>query len=138
MSEDMQKQRFFDAFNMGLFNEDSPVSDRVRISALEMFKLGQYSDLLGINTLQIQAAQRENELFERGVIPKIADYDDHDIHIEEHLRYVLQMDFQLMKMKKPDYAAALEKHLSDHKEVQKKQEQQELLANMPGINPGIM
>ena len=24
------------------------------------------------------------------------------------------------------------------KEIQKKQEQQELLANMPGINPGIM
>lgn len=138
MSEEMQKQRFFDAFNMGLFNEDSPVSDRVRISALEMFKLGQYSDLLGINTLQIQAAQRENELFERGVIPKIADYDDHDIHIEEHLRYVLQMDFQLMKMKKPDYASALEKHLNDHKEIQKKQEQQELLANLPGVNPGIM
>ncbi len=133
MSEDAQKQRFFDAYNMGLFTDkNGAIPLRVKQKALEYMKCGNYSDIMSIDQLQIQAAQRENVFFENGVIPKVSDFDEHEIHIEEHLRYVLQMDFQLLKNKKPEYAEALENHLRQHKEVIAKQEQQMMMQMASG------
>ncbi len=135
MSEDMQKQRFFDAYNMGLFTDkDGRIPERVKQKALEYMKCGNYTEIMSINQLQIQAAQRENVFFENGVIPEVSDFDEHEIHIEEHLRYVLQMDFQILKKKKPEYAQALENHLRQHKEIVAQEEQQMMMmAQMQGI-----
>lgn len=131
MSEEMQKQRFFDAYNMGLFTDnDGRIPERVKLMALEFMKIGNYSDIMNLNSLQIQAAQRENVFFESGVIPKISDYDEHEIHIEEHLRYILQMDFQILKHKKPEYAEALENHLKEHKQMVEQEEIQEMAKQM--------
>lgn len=131
MSEEIQKQRFFDAYNMGLFTDnDGRIPERVKLMALEFMKIGNYTDIMNLNSLQIQAAQRENVFFESGVIPKISDYDEHEIHIEEHLRYILQMDFQILKHKKPEYAAALENHLKEHKQMVEQEEIQEMAKQM--------
>ena len=133
MSEEMQKQRFFEAFNLGLFTDaDGRIPERVKQKALEYMKIGNYTDMMNLNTLQIQYAQRENAFFENGVIPEISDFDEHEIHIEEHLRYILQMDFQMLKMKKPDYAKALEEHLSQHKQIVEQEKQQKMMSMMQG------
>ena len=133
VSEDMQKQRFFEAFNMGLFTDaDGRIPERVKQKALEYMKIGNYSEMMNINLLQTQYAQRENVFFEGGVIPEISYYDEHEIHIEEHLRYILQMDFQMLKMKKPDYAKALEEHLRQHKQIVEQEEQQKMMSMMKG------
>jgi hypothetical protein len=131
MSEEMQKQRFFEAFNLGLFTDaDGRIPERVKQKAIEYMKIGNYTDMMNLNTLQIQYAQRENVFFENGVIPEISDFDEHEIHIEEHLRYILQMDFQMLKMKKPDYAKALEEHLSQHKQIVEQEKQQKMMSMM--------
>ena len=134
MSEDMQKQRFFDAYQMGLFTDkDGRIPERVKLRALEFMKIGSYSDIMNINSLHIQAAQRENVFFESGVIPTVSEIDDHEIHIEEHSRYILQMDFQILKMRKPEYAAALENHLKEHKQIVNEEEQKKALMQMQGM-----
>lgn len=131
MSEDMQKQRFFDAYNMGLFTDDGGrIPERVKLAALEFMKAGSYGDIMSLNTLQMQAAQRENAFFENGVMPKVSEFDEHAVHIEEHMRYILQMKFQVLKMKKPDYAAALENHVKEHKQIQETEEQKQAAALM--------
>ena len=128
MSEDAQKQRFFEAYNMGLFTDaNGTIPTRVKQKAKEYMKCGNYSDIMTMDELHIQAAQRENVFFENGVIPEVSDFDEHEIHIEEHLRYVLQMDFQILKNKKPEYAKALEDHLNHHKEVITMKAQQQLM-----------
>ena len=137
MSEDVQRQNFFDAFNMGMFTDKNGViPPRVKHKALEYMKCGNYTELMSIDQLQIQAAQRENVFFENGVIPEISDFDDHEVHIEEHLRYVLQIDFQLLKKKKPEFASALEAHLSMHKQIVAQQEQQAMMAQMGVMGGG--
>ena len=131
MSEEIQKQRFFDAYNMGLFTDnEGRIPERVKLMALEFMKIGNYTDIMNINSLQIQAAQRENVFFENGVLPKVSDYDQHEIHIEEHLRYILQMDFQILKHKKPEYAAAFENHLKEHKQIMEIEKQKEMAMQM--------
>lgn len=137
MSEDAQKQRFFEAYQMGLFTDKSGViPTRVKQKAKEYMKVGNYSDIMTIDELQIQAAQRENTFFEDGVIPEVSDFDEHDIHIEEHMRYVLQMEFQILKNKKPEYAKALEDHIRIHKDVVAQQEQAMMMAQMGGVMGG--
>ena len=124
MSEDKQRENFFNAFNMGLFTDKNGViPPRVKHKALEYMKCGNYTDILSIDQLQIQSAQRENVFFENGVIPEVSEFDEHEIHIEEHLRYILQMDFQVLKNRKPEYAEALENHLRQHKQVVAMEEQ---------------
>lgn len=138
MSEEMQKQRFLDAYNLGLFTDnDGKIPERVKLIALNYMKIGNYTDIMNINLLQIQAAQRENVFFENGVIPKISDFDEHKIHIEEHLRYVLQMDFQILKLKKPEYAAALENHLKDHKKMAELEEQKKMMTQMQAQSAAV-
>lgn len=133
MSEDMQKQRFFDAYGMGLFTDsDGKIPERVKLMALEFMKIGNYTDIMNLNLLQVQAAQRENVFFENGVVPQISDFDEHEIHIEEHLRYILQMDFQILKLKKPEYAAALENHIKEHKRIAALEKQQDMALQLHG------
>lgn len=133
MSEDMQKQRFFEAYNLGLFTDsDGRIPERVKLMALEFMKIGSYSDIMNLNSLQVQAAQRENVFFENGVVPKVSEFDEHEIHIEEHLRYILQMDFQILKHKKPEYAEALENHLREHKQIAELEQQKNIMAQMQG------
>ena len=137
MSEDAQKQRFFEAYQMGLFTDKNGViPTRVKQKAKEYMKCGNYTDIMTIDELQIQAAQRENTFFEEGVLPEVSDFDEHEIHIEEHLRYVLQMDFQILKNKKPEYAKALEDHLMMHKQIVAEQEQAMMMAQMGGVMGG--
>lgn len=133
MSEDMQKQRFFEAYNLGLFTDnDGRIPERVKLMALEFMKIGSYSDIMNLNSLQVQAAQRENVFFENGVVPKVSEFDEHEIHIEEHLRYILQMDFQILKHKKPECAEALENHLREHKQIAELEQQKNIMAQMQG------
>lgn len=129
MSEEAQKQRFFDAYNMGLFTDDQGrISERVKMRAIEYMKIGNYSEIMNLNTLQIQAAQRENSFFEEGIIPEISEFDEHEIHFDEHMRFFLQMEFQLLKSKKPDYAKAFEAHMKQHKDMAAREKQQNMMA----------
>lgn len=117
-NEEVQRERFLEAFNMGLFTDaQGRISERVKKRALECMKIGNYSEIMSINSLQVQAAQRENEFFERGVIPKVSEFDEHVVHIEEHMRYILQMRFQVLKRRKPQLAAQIEQHIRDHKKI---------------------
>lgn len=133
MSEDMQKQRFFAAYNMGLFTDSNgQIPERVKQRAIEFMKIGNYTEIMNLNALQIQAAQRENVFFEQGSVPVVSDFDEHEIHIDEHMRYILQMDFQLLKMRKPEYAKALEDHIRLHKQALQQEQQQNIAAAMLG------
>lgn len=126
MSEDMQKQRMIEAFNMGLFtDENGRIPERIKLKILEAERINSYDEVMSINQLQIQAAQRENKFFECGAIPEVSEFDEHHIHVEEHMRYMLQMDFNILKRKKPQYAAEFENHIRQHKqEIARKEQQQ--------------
>lgn len=130
LSEDIQKQRFFEAYNLGLFADaDGNIPERVKYKAREFMKIGNYSELMSLDTLQTQTAQRENVFFENGSFPNVSEFDDHVIHIDEHMRYVLQMKFQVLKNKKPEYAALFESHIGHHKRVVQAEQQRAMEFN---------
>lgn len=118
MSEDTQRQNFMQAFQMGMYaDETGRIPERTKYEIIERMKCGSYSDLMSINMLQVQKAQRENSLFGDGVVPKVSEFDNHTVHLEEHMRYMLQMGFEALKRNKPEYAKAFEDHIRIHQNV---------------------
>lgn len=129
LSEESKLQRFINLYNMGAFTDSNGViPQRIKAKMIEAHKLNSYSELLGINDLQAQAAQRENSFFESGVIPQISPIDEHEIHLEEHMRYALQMKFTILKTRKPEYAQAFENHILQHNQIIEQQKMQMLQA----------
>jgi hypothetical protein len=122
-SEEVQKQKFIEAYNMGLFtNEQGVIPERVKAKAREYMKLGTYSEMLSLDELQLQAAGRENAFFGEGVLPEISEFDNHVIHAEEHERYVLQLKYKLIKKKQPELCKLFEAHIRQHKEASERAE----------------
>ena len=102
---------------MGAFtDENGVVPQNVKNKVIEMSKIGNYSEIMSINTLQMQKAQRENAYFETGIMPIVSEFDDDTIHIEEHTRYVLQAKFDIFKRSKPEMAKEFENHINEHKQ----------------------
>ena len=139
LSEDLQRERFIESLNMGLFTDaNGVIPQRVKLKMLEVMKVGNYSEIMAITDLDRQAAQRENVLFERGILPQIHWYDDNDIHIEEHKRYILQMRFRMLQLKNPELAGEMENHLKMHQDVKDFKAQEEMGMNQLPIKGGGM
>ena len=114
-SEAAQKQRFMEALGAGLFTDSNgQISRRFKARAIEAMKLGSYDDISNIDELQAQNARNENSDFVSGILPAIGDFDDHELHFEEHLRFALSSDYKIMEKKTPEYAKAFKEHLQAH------------------------
>jgi hypothetical protein len=112
------------------FNEMTPV-ERVQLFA----KFGVISDMDeiqirgGLNVQKpedaIQQADIENQMFAKGMAPRVSVVDDHKIHLEAHM---------LLK-NSPDYEklGAAQKYLDEH--IQQHQQVQAMLQTTPGLIP---
>lgn len=134
-SPEKQQERFLQAWQMGLFaDENGVVPLDIRRRAAELMKADKMGEDLTTDSLQISRAERENALFESGAVPEIGEFDDHELHVQTHERYILHAKFDLLKQRKPLYAAHMEEHLRQHKETIAKKEQAKLMA-MSGPAP---
>ena len=117
-SEAEQRARFLEAFNAGFFaSSDGSIDKRLKARAIEAMKLGTYDDISSIDDLQMQNARNENSDFICGIIPDIGDFDDHELHLDEHVRFALGADYKVLRKKFPDYAKALSDHIEKHRKA---------------------
>jgi hypothetical protein len=149
LSSEIERERFIETYNLGVFtDEQGRIPQRIKRKMLEYMRVGNYGDIMNIDDLYIEQAQRENIFFTRGVIPTVSVFDYDDIHIEEHKRFILQMKYHVLKMSKPEYAANMEQHIQNHEEqklqkvqkeqMQQLQMQQALQAQVQGQQGGIV
>lgn len=134
-SKDQQRQDFVNAMQLGLFTDDNGrMSMEFKRKAWEMFRIGHLDDVLSMDELQQKYARRENTFLEHGVIPQRTQYDDDIIHLDEHKRYAISMDFKLLQKNMPDFARKFDEHIAVHEaEVNKKQARlQQMAAQMNG------
>lgn len=116
-SPESQKEAFLTAYNMGLFtDENGKIPERFKLRAAELMRIGEYGSLMNETDLQMKRAKRENSLLLTGQVPEISEFDNDDVHIEEHRRFALQLRFDALKAKRPDLAGAFSKHIHAHLE----------------------
>ena len=135
-SPEQRKASLLQALQLGLLNdEDGGVSRDMRQKILDSMDINFAAGTSSIDELQTQFAQRENSYFKGGVIPEISDFDDHEIHKNEHMRYMLQNEYRLMAQKKPEMCEQFAQHIKQH-ESAIQQEQAMKIAEQGGMTNG--
>lgn len=133
-----KRELLLQAYQLGLLNdEDGGVSRDMKRKLLEAMKVNIATGTASVDELQTQFAARENSYFKAGVIPKVSEYDDHDIHKSEHMRFLLQNEFRMLAKRSPEMAEAFKRHIAEH-ENQIRQEAQNaaMTAQLQNLNGG--
>lgn len=131
LSEDRQRENFLQAYQMGLFADENGVVPReFREKAIELMRLGNFTQLMTLTDHQRANASRENDFLQAGVIPQRYQYDDDTVHIEEHTRFALQYRFRRFRNTMPALAQAFDNHIKEHKNALAREERQKMATSM--------
>lgn len=108
-----KKNSVFELLNSGILSDkDGGISARTKAKILEMLGYGSFENAQDLTTLHINKASEENlRLSEEEVA--IDEYDDHELHISEHTRYLLSGE--ITGEDKEKTKARTIKHLNEHK-----------------------
>ncbi len=109
-----KKSAVYDLLNTGLLNDESgKLSDRTKSKLLEILGFGSIDNVRDIDQLHINKAELENMSgFTEDI--EVDEYDDHEIHIEEHTRFLLSAESEDMRKDKAAKERMLN-HLRAHK-----------------------
>ncbi len=111
-----KRETLLHLFEAGLLtDEQGKVSKEHRNRILDAFGVGDVENARDITALHAQKAAEENVLFTKKDVA-IDEYDDHEIHINEHTRYLLSNVFDDGKLDAVKERAV--KHLRAHKKSQ--------------------
>lgn len=111
-----KKSAVYELIAAGILNDDSgKMSERTKAKVLEILGFGSIDNTLDIENLHVNKAEEENiSGFKNEVEPD--EYDDHDLHIKEHTRFLLSADSESVRKDERRKANILN-HLSMHKEM---------------------
>ena len=96
-----------------LFDEDGKFSHSMRKKCLDLLGFGMWEDAIDLNALQINRAKEENLQAETNDL-EIMSIDDHKIHIDEHIAYLLGSEIKKKKNIKK-IQNKLIAHIEEHK-----------------------
>lgn len=112
-----QKRSFiYDLLNYGLLHdEDGKLSNSMRHKILEQLGFGVWNNSKDIKSLHIDSAEKENiELLQKEEIGLPKEIDDHDVHINEHIKFMLSSEYDRANNNKHLDQIMLE-HIKSHR-----------------------
>lgn len=119
-SKAQQKNMIMELLGSGLLHdENGKISKSNRIKILDMLGLGFYDNGQDLDALQVRAATKENINFSnRDFSDEVQEYDNHELHIKEHIAYLLSVDGAEIKRDKHAKDKVLS-HIREHKQFNK-------------------
>ena len=112
VSETVAERRnmVLELIRMGVLTEaDGSMSPRTKVKVLEMLGIGNWESAKDVDETQRKRAMKENLSLGKER-PTACPYDDHDIHIEEHIKCLLEDS--VLKDKK--LYAEMDAHIKEH------------------------
>ncbi len=107
-----KKNSVFELLNSGILTDkDGRLSARTKAKILEMLGYGSFENAQDLTSLHLNKAAEENLKFKDGEV-QIDEYDDHELHISEHTRYLLSGEIGEGQAAVKKRAV---KHLNEHK-----------------------
>ena len=109
-----KKSSILELLNLGLLSDKGGIiSDRTKSKLLDILGYGSLENVKDLASLHRGKAEKENiEMLKTTV--EVDDYDDHDIHVDEHLRKLLTLDKSKENL---DYKNRLNEHIKNHKKL---------------------
>ena len=122
LTESLAQRRsmVFDLLDAGLLSdENGKLSNRMRLKALDLLGFGIWENAQDINELHTKKASSENLELAKGKDVKVCEIDNHDLHITEHITYMLSNEYKNLVSSKPKIEEAFLKHIRQHKQIKK-------------------
>ena len=109
-----KKSAVYELIDAGLLTDDTgKLSERTKAKLLEILGFGSIDNTLDIESLHINKADEENlSGFKKPIV--VDEYDDHELHIAEHTRFLLSAESEGVRNNPETKENALE-HLRAHK-----------------------
>lgn len=98
-----------------LHDEEGKLSNKMKCKILEMLGMGIWENAQDVNELHIKKAGNENLKLLRGEDVAVSEIDAHDLHINEHIAFMLGEDFERAITKDKKLENKFLKHINDHK-----------------------
>ena len=89
------------------------------LKALDLLGFGIWENAQDINELHTKKASSENLELAKGKDVKVCEIDNHDLHITEHITYMLSNEYKNLVSSKPKIEEAFLKHIRQHKQMKK-------------------
>ena len=114
-----KRSMIFELLNSGLLaDENGKITNTMRGKLLEQLGFGIWEATQDIKALQTKNASKENlQLLMSGKIEDPRDIDDNEVHIQEHISFILGNEFEKSKLKNPDVERLMLEHIRKHKNL---------------------
>lgn len=108
-----KKTAVLEMLSSGLLSgENGSVSARTKMKILEILGYGSLSNAQDLLSLHTAKAEKENlEMIDKEI--QVGEFDDHQVHVEEHLRKLLSLDNENLNDNK--YKKRIKNHVTLHK-----------------------
>ena len=108
-----RRSMLMELINNGLmFDEDGKFSQSTRKKCLDLLGFGLWEETVDLNALQINRAKEENLVADKPL--EVLPIDNHKVHIDEHIAFILSNDIKKKKNMK-NIQNNLLKHIEEHK-----------------------
>ncbi len=128
LTESLAQRRsmVFELLNAGLLqDENGKLSNRMRLKALDLLGFGIWENAQDINELHTKKASKENIELSKGKKVKVSEIDEHDLHINEHIAFMLGNEYSKMLENNCEIEVKFLEHIRQHKQMKLLQEQAE-------------
>ncbi len=119
LNESLAQKRtmIFELFNSGLLHDETgKLTNSVRHKLLEQLGFGVWENAQDPKTLQINRANKEQlELLDKGKMENVKEVDDHNLHINEHVCFMLGSEFENKLKTNPELENLIINHIREHK-----------------------
>lgn len=117
-SPEEKKQVLLQLYEAGLLTDgDGKLSQENKNRILEAFGFGSYENAKDISVLHMAKAGEENLLLKSESVA-VDEYDDHALHLQEHVRFLLSAEFKRSK-EQEEIKKRFLAHIDAHKEKNK-------------------
>ena len=117
-SETLTQKRnmIYELLKLGLLQDtNGNINNTYRTKILEMLGFGVFDTENNLSELHLKHAREENiALLQEGQAPELLEIDEHSLHIDEHIAFLLSKEYQKQKNKK-FIKETLLKHIKEHK-----------------------
>ncbi len=98
-----------------LSDENNQLSNRMKCKILEMLGMGIWENAQDVNELHIKKASNENLKMLSGEEIKASEIDNHELHINEHIAFMLGEDFEKACKNDVNLEEKFLQHINNHK-----------------------
>ncbi len=118
-----RREMILTLLDRGVLNDSNDtISNKMKCKILEMLGMGIWENAQDVNELHIKKAGNENLKMLSGESLKVSEIDNHELHVNEHIAFMLGEDFENKCKQNNALEQIYLEHIKKHKELLKLEE----------------